>query len=239
MAIRRGRRQIGLDARARGHLVTQRDDARHFALDLLHRLREGVAQALDQLEQRQVHITELTAEHVRPAALLQHGLEIAEIFRRAVLEEIFGEAFGLRLGILVIELAAERMVRIVDFLDEIGHRELQLVQPEPVRLQAWRKLQARAEIEQNLGGLCDHQLAGLEERRREGRALLAAAVHHRHHFIHAGFRPRNVVVSGAGILQRQTHEFASALDLRPIKQLVAHGITSLPFRGASFARVAP
>ena len=57
-------------------------------LDALHRLGKGVAQALDQLEQRQVDIAELAPEHVRPAALLQHALEIAEIFRRALFEEI-------------------------------------------------------------------------------------------------------------------------------------------------------
>ncbi len=97
------------------------------------------------------------------------------------------------------------------------------MQPEPAGLVAGAKLQARPEIEQDIGGLRDDELAGLQERRRERRVLVAPAVHHRQHAVHAGFAARDVVVSGAGILQRQPHEFAAALDFRPVEQLIAHG----------------
>ena len=110
---------------------------------------------------------------------------------------------------------------VVDLLDEIGHRQLQLMQPEPVGLRTGAEFQLRPEKMQNLGDLRDHQFAGLEERRREGRAFFAP-VHHRHHAVHAARLARNVIVGRAGILERQPHEFAAALDAGPVEQLIAH-----------------
>ena len=45
------------------------------------------------------------------------------------------------------------------------------MQPEPAGLLARGKLQARPEIEQDIGGLRDDELARLQERRREGACL--------------------------------------------------------------------
>ena len=74
------------------------------------------------------------------------------------------------------------------------------MQPEPVAFRRRRKLQARTEVEQNIGDLGDDQLAGLEERRREGRAFLP--LHHVEHPVHAALLPGDVVVVGARILER-------------------------------------
>jgi hypothetical protein len=77
-----------------------------------------------------------------------------------------------------------------------------------------------AEIEQDVGGLGDHELACLEERRRERRRAVAR-LHHLHHRRHA-IVPRYVVIGRAGILQREADIFAASLDHRPVIELVAH-----------------
>ena len=91
--------------------------------------REGVAQPLDQLKYRQVHIGRLAAEQVRPAALFQHGFEVAEIFRRALIEKISRIAFCFRLLVFVVKPRTDWMMRVVDFFHEIRDGQLQLVQP--------------------------------------------------------------------------------------------------------------
>ena len=111
---------------------------------------------------------------------------------------------------------------IVDLQHEIGDRELQLVHPQPSRLGPGRKGVAPAEIEQDVGGLPDHELAGFQERRRKGRRFLAR-LHYPHHRIRAALAARDIVVIGAGVLQRETHIFATALDEGPVIELVAHG----------------
>src|SRR5580698_5891841 len=63
------RGEIRLDARPFRHALAQRDKARHFLLKTLHTLRESVAQAFDDLEQRQVDITQPAADHVFAAVV--------------------------------------------------------------------------------------------------------------------------------------------------------------------------
>ena len=70
------------------------------------------------------------------------------------------------------EPRADRMMGVVDLDHEIGDGELQLVRPQPPRLVARRQVQLRPEIEQNVRGLRDDELAGLEDRGADaGRAL--------------------------------------------------------------------
>ena len=80
---------------------------------------------------------------------------------------------------------------------------------------------ARAEIEQDIGGLPDHQLAGFQERRRERRRRSPASII-RAHRRHAACAARDVVVPGAGVLQREPDIFAAALDARPVIEFIAH-----------------
>ena len=102
---------------------------------------------------------------------------------------------------------------VVDMHDEIGDGELQLMRPQSSRLVARREVQARAEVKQDIRGLRDDDLAGLEKRRRIGRpraALVLEQFHHRRHA--APPRPaRDVDVIGAGLFERQADEFAAAL----------------------------
>ena len=79
-------------------------------------------------------------------------------------------------------------MRVVDFDHEIADRELQLVRPQLAGLIARRERQPGAEIEQDVRGLRDHQLAGLEEGRRERRMPARLPSMSRHHRGHAALR---------------------------------------------------
>src|ERR1700757_685755 len=93
----------------------------------------------------------------------QHSLEIAEVFWRPRFYEIGGAGAGFFALVLVIEPACNRMVGIVDLVDEIGDRQLQLMGPQPTRLIGWCQAVMSAEIEQNISSLPNQQLPGFEK----------------------------------------------------------------------------
>ena len=75
-----------------------------------------------------------------------------------------------------------------------------------------RQAVALAEIQQDVGGLADDDVAGFQERRRKRRVR---GFRRRVSRIIAAMpspRARDVDVVGAGIFQRQAHEFAASLD---------------------------
>ena len=65
-------REIGLDPRQFAHLHVERDQKRIVRFGRLHRLREGIAQPLQEMKQRQVDIGQ------RPADGMDLSLAIAE-----------------------------------------------------------------------------------------------------------------------------------------------------------------
>src|SRR5262249_47818431 len=85
--------EIGGDARALRDALVQRDQPRHLLLEALHALGEGIAQTLDDLEQREVHVGQPAAEHIRSTALLDDALEVAQKLRHPVAPEILGAPF--------------------------------------------------------------------------------------------------------------------------------------------------
>src|SRR6516165_8579007 len=222
-APRRG--EIGGNARPLGDAVVQRDDARHLALEPLHPLGEGVTQALDDLEQRQVRIGELAADEIGAAAVCEHALEIAQEFRQAVAPEIFGGELCRRALLFVIEVAGDRMMGVVDQHHEVGDGELQLMHPQPSGLVAGREAEPPAEVKQDVGGLADDELAGLQKRRRKRRTRAASGLDEFHHRGNAALAgpARHVDIVCARVLQGEADEFAAALDRRPVIELVAHG----------------
>src|SRR6516165_303050 len=133
------RGKIGRNARARGNPIVQRYEARHLLLEPPHPPWKRIAQPLDDLEERQVHIREPATEDVRTSALAQHALEIAEDFRHAIPPEISGSAFRGAALLLVVEIGRDRMMGVVDLDHEVGNGERQLMDPQPVRLVARRK----------------------------------------------------------------------------------------------------
>src|SRR5207237_8289595 len=100
--------------------------------------------------------------------------------------------------------------------------ELLLVQPQARRLSLRCKPEARREVEKHVRRLRDDQLAGAQERRRERPSLHRAAFHHMHHGLHALRTSAHIDVIGASVLERETDEFAAALDGRPVVKLVSH-----------------
>ena len=159
------------------------------------------------------------------AAAAKHVLEIAEELRRAVPPEFGGAAHRLLPLILIVERARNRVMSVVDLHEEVGNGELQLVRPQPAGLVARGKPEARPKIVQDQRGLRDHELAGLQKRRGVGRMRRSLAIEQPHHCGHtARARPsRHVDVVGAAFFERKPHEFAAALDRRPVVELIAHG----------------
>src|SRR5664279_1252637 len=94
--------------------------------------------------------------------------------------------------------------------------------PQSSRFRTWRQAMARAEKEQDVGGLPDHALSRFQKRRSEWWCAFAP-LHHFHHRRHAAAAARYIGIIGAGLLQRQPDIFAAALDVRPVIQFVAHG----------------
>src|SRR5438067_3902476 len=124
------------------------------------------------------------------------------------------------------------MMGVVDLQHEIGNGELELVHPQFSGLRLRRQPVTGAEVEQDVGGLPDHQRTRFQKRRREWRRTLAP-LHHFHHRAHAIAAARDVAVGGTGVLEREADIFAAALDEGPVIELVAHwrslmrgGITS-------------
>src|ERR1700741_3012845 len=103
------------------------------------------------------------------------------------------------------------MMRVVDFLDEVGDRELQLVGPQPTVLILRCELMPGAEKEQNIRRLRHDSPARLEERRRKRQLAAFPAVKKAHQPRDAealASRARYVHVFAARLLQSQAHELA-------------------------------
>lgn len=142
-------------------------------------------------------------------------------------DEIGRALGGLRLLIFVVQAAADRVMRVVDFGDEIGDRQLQLVNPQPAGFVVGREPEPRAEEQQDVRGLPDDYVAGFQERRRERHAFGLRAVHHPRHrgHAHAAARfARDVDVVGVGRFEREPHVFAAALDFGPVIEFVSHPV---------------
>jgi hypothetical protein len=133
----------------RGRCATRSCSAksRNFLLEALHPLRKSVAQALDDLKEREIDISQPAPDQILAAILLQHALEITQEFRHAIAPEVVGAPLRRRLLLLIIEPARDRMVGVVNLDDEIGDGELELMRPKPSLFVARRQIQARAEIE--------------------------------------------------------------------------------------------
>ena len=113
------------------------------------------------------------------------------------------------------------MVGVVNFLHKVGHRQLQLMHPEPPGFRLRRQPVTRAEIEQDVGGLPDYELAGFEKRWGEWRGA-AARLHHFHHRSRTALA-RDIGIMAAGGLEREPDKFTAALDLGPVIEFVGHG----------------
>ena len=132
-------------------------------------------------------------------------------------------------------------MRVVGFGHGVGDGQLKLVRPEPRCFAAADQPKSGSEVQQNGCGLTHHDLAMNQKRRRKGRLRGGLAFHHAHHgFCTLAFfiAARDVDVIGTGGFKGQSNEFASALDRRPIVQLVAHGSSAFSDISAAIWRSA-
>jgi hypothetical protein len=83
-----------------------------------------------------------------------------------------------------------------------------------------------AQKQQDVCGLRDKQLSGLEERRRKGRKRLRRIAHHlQERLFAAAFRgglARDIDIADAGFFKREPNEFAPPLNRGPVVKLVSH-----------------
>ncbi len=222
------RSQIGGDARAGGDPVVQRHDA--LVASGLARKGAGkrIIEPRHDLVERQIGIARARADQITVAARImrQHFLEIAEKFGQPVLAEILGAAQRCGLLVLVIKARRDRVMSIVNLGDEIGHGELELMGPKLAGRGSGRQTEPASEIKEDVRGLPDEQIAGLEEGGRKGRMRDALAIEEAHHLRHAARPPGHVEVIGAALLQREPHEFAATRRRGPIVKLITHGLSS-------------
>ena len=106
-----------------------------LGFDALHQPGKGIAQAFDDLEQREIRIGEAPAKEEALAGGMarQHPLEIAQELGHAVLQENLRALLGGPALLLVIELGRDRVMGVMHLLHQIGDRELELMGEEPDR----------------------------------------------------------------------------------------------------------
>ncbi len=92
----------------------------------------------------------------------QHALEVGEELRQARGAEVGGTTLRFLPLFLVVEAAADRMVAVVNFAEQVGNGQLQLVSPASSGRVGGRQAQPRSEKLQDVGRLADQLPAGLE-----------------------------------------------------------------------------
>ncbi len=209
--------------------LVQRPHQRGFLQGALRRLGECIAQALHQLEQRQVGIAQSRAHQMLVAfgVARQHGLQPAEEFWHALGAKFFRGRGRFLFLVLVIQARAYRVVRVVRLVHRVGNRQLDLMRPQAVGNACAHQLEARAQVQQDGGGLPDHSLAVHQQRagkRRPRHGLVLQVVEQgRQALPVGGVTPRDIHIRRAGRFQRQTDKFAATLDAGPVEELVRHG----------------
>src|SRR5262249_9243712 len=141
---RRG--EIGLHARPLCDSVPYSDKSGYFRLHVLHRAGESVAQPFDHLENREIDISNFAPGQIRSSTLPQHEFKIAKIFWYPLIDKGLGVPPRLGLLIFIVKAGPDGMMRVVNFLHEIGNSKLQLMQPEAGRFIARREPQTRPQI---------------------------------------------------------------------------------------------
>src|SRR5208283_1835365 len=179
--------QIGADSRTLRNSLMQSLHARNLGKTCLRPSRKGVKQALDDLEERQIGIAYSLADEVLIALWItrQYALKPVEVLWDSLLPIMLCATQCFRFLLLVIEIGAQRMVRIVSFHDKVGDGELDLMDPKPFCRISWSQRVTVAEIEQDGGGLADHDISVLQKRRRKWRMRDVFSFQNRHQSAHA------------------------------------------------------
>ena len=119
-------RQVGGNPAANRNPIVQRYQSRISGFQSRHRPREGIAQAGDHLEHRQIGIGNRFANQIiAPFRIaLEHLVEVIEKFGQPLGPEVRGAPLRFTLLLLIVETTRDRMVGVVGFGDPIGDRQL-------------------------------------------------------------------------------------------------------------------
>ena len=187
--------------------------------------REGVFESHQQLKEGQVQVGKGTSDEVPVLrALGQNPLKVAEVLRHPLGEEVRGPSFRFGALVLVVEVAGDGVVGFVHLGQQVPDGELKLVGEEALRLGFPDEGQARRQVLEDVGCLCDQQGANPQERRSKRKAeagLPTKQLKEGGHTAGGRGQPCHVEVRGASVFQGEADEFAATLDGRPIIKLVA------------------
>jgi hypothetical protein len=155
----------------------------------------------------------------QPVPSREDAVEIAEVFRQPFFAKFFAALRRFRLLVFVVPAAGDGMMGVVHLGHQIGEGQLQLMHPEAAGIGFGREPMPLAEEQENVSRLRDGELAGFQERRREGRSV-GLRLHLRHHLLVAAFGERDVAIRRARVFQRQPHEFPAPRNARPVPKFV-------------------
>src|SRR5271165_320468 len=221
------RRQVGGHVRARRDGRRERGQRGIALVGAGHRAREGVSQARPDLEQREVDRREDVADGVRrPGGIVvEHALEVAEVLRQPMAQKRGGARLRLISLFLVVERARDRMMGVVNLIDEIGDGKLLSVGEDARSLVVGRK----AEFWPDVGDMRHDHVAVAQEWRREWGTRSGIALKHRHqrpHAAAASYRlARDVDIRRLGLLERKSYKLAAPLNARPVEKFVGHRLS--------------
>src|SRR5215467_10333033 len=94
--------------------------------------------------------------------------------------------------------------------------------PKPPGLVLWHQIKTRAEIKQDVCGLCDYQLTRFQKWRREWALLYRLRSKQPHHRRNTPRLPRHVNIICTGVFEGKPHKFTASLDLGPVVKLITH-----------------
>ena len=218
------RRHLG----QRGHPIMQMHDRRRLREGFGGSQGEGIAQPFDQLEQRQVGVTQLAADQVPGArrVVLNDVFKPLQKLGHAGAAKLLRAAPGFGLLVFVGKVDADRVMGVVRLVHHVGNGQVDLLRPGAQRLAARHELELGSQVVQDGSGLAQQHGAIDQERRREGRMHQLLVFQQTHHgrAAQAGvFRAaRHINVGCARCLQRQSYKFAATLNGRPVVEFVCH-----------------
>jgi hypothetical protein len=161
---------------------------------------------------------------------LQDALEVSQELGQASLGVVGRLALGLVLLVLVVQTRRDRVMRVVNLITQSiqsGEGKLiDVINPIAFIVERGRKSKVLAEIEQNVGGLADDQIAVSQKRRRASGSVevIANSVCTNQASQLGDDGPLvghgEVFVLDAGFFETETDVLAPARDSRPVDQLV-------------------
>jgi hypothetical protein len=214
-------------ARHIGHVrntLLQCLQARHLRPDPCHRFWKRIAQPDQHLKHRQVSIAHRLTHQpgITGRIALKDALEVMQEFRHAFTPKFGRTTQRLRFLIVVIRATADRMMGVMNFANQIGNRQLALMNPGPAGLIGRHQLQSRSERVQDSRNLRDDRTIDADEGRRKRRVQDGRALQSIEQLRHAVLATGHINIIGTGGFECEPDEFAPTLYVGPIVEFDLH-----------------